>query len=350
MKYNSTKYLVAVACVLALVLFFNGCTKKVAEAQNINRIHKEEGVPVRAKTVVPTEFSTVLSFHSVLTGIQESTAFSAMGDKVERVLVKVGDWVKKDQVLVTFPTDSPSAPYFQAKVAFENARTAFKRVEGLYKIGGISLQERDNAKAQFDVAEADWNGVKQMVKVKAPIGGYVTKVHVSETDNVDKEMRLVTIARTEKLKAEIWVSEDEISRIKFGMPATAFWKGFRITGTVTQVDIAMSSMKKAFRAVVAFDNKSNELMAGTTVDVAITTSSKTGTVVVERKDIVKDRDKHFVFIVKNGKSEKREIKTGDRQGLDVEVLEGLESGDELVVEGQMLLDHGSKVKVVGPAQ
>jgi membrane fusion protein, multidrug efflux system len=345
-QISGLKYAIVTALAIGSLTLFSGCTRDKIEAKNMDQIHKEEGVPVRTVKVTPTEFKTELSFHSVLTGIKESTAFAAMGDKVEKILVNVGDYVKKDQVLVTFPTDSPSASYFQAKVSFENAQTAFKRIDSLYKSGGISLQERDNAKTQFDVSKANWNSVKQMIKVKAPISGYVTKVHVSESDNVKKEAALVTIAQTDKLKAAIWVSEDEISNIETGMTATATWKGNRIEGTVTQVDMAMNAMRKAFRAVVEFDNTDKRLIAGTTVNVNIITSQKADAIVVERKNIISEQHKHYVFVVKNGKSEKRDITMGNQQGLDVEVLQGLRPGEVLVIEGQMLLKNDSKVKVV----
>lgn len=333
--------------VLVLVFAVSGCTREKSEAKSMAQIYKEEGVPVKTETVRPKTFETVLSFNSVLTGIKESTAYAAMGDKVEKIYVEVGDYVKKDQVLVTFPTDSPSARYYQAKVAFENAGTAFQRIDNLYKSGGISLQERDNAKAGYDVAAADWNTVKQMVKVKAPISGYVTKVHVSETDNVDKEMPLVTISRTDRMKAAIWISEDEIADVEKGIPAVAVWKGNTVEGKVVQVDMAMNVMRKAFRALVEFDNPDNRMKAGTTVDIRITTSTKTGAVVVERKNLMEEKGEYFVYVVTGGKAEKRTVTPGKQQGLDVEIVNGLKPGDELVVEGQMLLENGSKVKIVG---
>lgn len=340
------KRVIIVMLGLIVVLGFSSCTKEKKEAKSMEQIYKEEGVPVRTKTVCLTEFNTVLSFNSVLTGIKESTAYASMGDKVEKILVKVGDFVKQDQELVTFPTDSPSARYFQAKVAFENARTAFERIDNLYKSGGISLQDRDNARARFEVAKADWDTVRQMIKVKAPISGYVTRVHVAETDNVDRDMPLVTISNTERMKTSIWVSEDEIFDIEKDMPATATWKGNQIRGNVVEVDSAMNVMKKAFRALVEFKNPDNLLKAGTTVEINITSSSKPNAVVVELKNILKEQDEYFVYLVKDGKAEKRKVVPGKQQVLDVEILEGLNLGDELVVEGQMLLENGSKVKVV----
>ena len=331
---------------LSLTLIFPACTQKKEEAKSMEQIYSEAGVPVRTQIITPKEFKTILSFHSGLSGIKESTAYAAMGEKVEKILVKVGDYVKKDQVLLTFPTDSPSAKYFQAKVAFENAKTTFERIDNLYNQGGISLQDRDNAKARFDVAKADWDTVRQMVLVKAPISGYVSKIHVSETDNIDKEMPLVTISNTEKMKSVIWISEAEIFAVQQGMSATAVWLGNQIEGKVVQVDSAMNMMNKAFRALVEFDNPDKMLKAGTTVEIQITTSANPNAIAVERKNVLKEQDDYFVYVVKDGKAEKRNVILGNQQGLEVEIREGLNPGDELVVEGQLLLENGSKIKSV----
>jgi len=345
MKQTISRML-AIMLGLALVLGFGACTKKKEEGKSMEQIYSEEGVPVRTQTIAPKEFKTILSFNSVLTGIKESTAYASMGGKVEKILVNVGDYVKKDQVLVTFPTDSPSARYFQAKVAFENAKTAFERIDNLYNKGGISLQDRDNAKARFDVAKADWDTVRQMVLVKAPISGYVSKIHVSETDDIDKEMPLVTISNTEKMKSVIWVSEEEISAVREGMPAAAVWLGNQIEGKVVRVDTAMNMMNKAFRVLVEFANPDNRLKAGTTVEIRVTTSANPSAIVVERKDLLKEQEDYFVYVVKEGKAEKRKVSLGSRQDLEVEIREGLNPGEELVVEGQLLLENGSKVKTV----
>lgn len=340
------KQLLALTMGLILVISFTSCSKNQKQSRNMEQIHREEGVPVRIITITPRDFEHRLSYNAVMTGIQESTAFASMGEKVEKIHVKVGDQVKKDAVLVTFPTDSPSAKYYQAKVAFENAQTSFERIESLYKAGGISLQTRDNAYARFQVARADWDTVRKMVVVKAPIAGYVTRIHVAETDNVKKETALVTIARTDQLKAIIWISENEIAFIQPGQTATATWQNQQIPGTITQVDMAMNLQTRAFRAYVEFDNKENLLKAGTTVDISIVTSKKTGAIVIERKNIINEKKGQFVFVANNQIAEKRPVTVGLQQGLDIEILNGLNPGDNLITEGQLLLDNGSKIKIM----
>ena len=335
------------SCLLFTILLSNQCSKDNSEAKNIEQIYKEQGVPVRIEKIQLSEFKTELSYNSVLTGIEESSAHAMVKDKVEKICVTVGDYVKKDAVLLSFPTDNPAANYFQAKVAFENFRTTYDRMSNLYKSGGISLQDLDNAKAGFEVAKANWNAVGQAVKVKAPISGYVTKVNVRESDNVDHGDPLFTISKINKMKAKFWVAETEINDISVGLAASTTRNNQVIEGRVVQVDMAMDQDVQAFQAIVEFDNPNKILKCGTTVEIKIQTYSNAKTIIVERKNILSHEGKAFVYIVKNGRAIRKIVTSGKQQGLDIEITQGLIPGDELIVEGQMLLKEGCKVRVIG---
>ncbi len=67
-----------------------------------------------------------------------------------------------------------------------------------------------------------------MIEVKSPIEGYITNIAVKETQNVDKEQLLFTVAKTNLLKTNINVSELEIEKIKIGQKAYAEWQGIEL--------------------------------------------------------------------------------------------------------------------------
>ena len=110
--------------------------------------------------------------------------------------------------------------------------------------------------------------------------------------------------------------------------------------------MALNHDMQAFGVVVELGNPKNGMRIGVTADVSINTYRNPQALVVERKDIFKESDKNFVYVVNNGTAEKREVIPGGQQGLAVEIIEGLSVGEELVVEGQMLLEEGGKIKIV----
>lgn len=332
--------------VLALIIALFSCSNEQKDTRSMAQIYSEEGVPVSVREVQEQQFVVKKSYNAALTGIEESSAYASIGDKVEQVFVNVGDYVEKDQKLLSFPTNSPSAQYFQAKIGYENAKLNYDRIANLYQTGGISKQQLDNAKAGLEVAAANWDAAQQSVIVKAPISGYVTKVNVRESDNVKKEAELFTISRMNKMKARVWISEKDAPDVVRGLSAMAVWNGIELEGKVVEVDMALNQMRQAFGAAIEFENPGKIVKFGVTVDVFIETYRNPQAIVVQANDLVRENDNYYIYVVNEGKAEKRSVKTGKRYELDVEITDGLNPGDTIVIEGQMLLSPQAKVKII----
>lgn len=340
------KTIKTVAFLFMILIVISACSEEKIESKNMEQIYKEEGVPVKVEKIEKKKFEQQLTYNAIVSGIKESSASAMVGGRIEKVLVKVGDYVKKDQIIITFPIDNPSTQYFQAKVAFENSQSTYERYQKLFDVGGISAQDLDNVKTKYEVDKANWDTVKKMVKVLAPISGFVTQVSVKESDDVRKETMLATIADLSKLKASIQIAEDEIGDISLGTKAYALWQGNKIEGKVTQVDMAMNSMTQSFNADIEFINTNQAIKAGVTADIIIASSSGTESINVERKNLIKKGNKYYAFVVSNDNAIERKVEVGKNRGLFIEVKEGLNVNDLIVVEGQMFLENNAKIKII----
>jgi membrane fusion protein (multidrug efflux system) len=345
------KKVLALLLVLMLsVLLLSSCGSQYEEAKSMEQIYSEEGVPVRTEKIGLTNFADRRNFNAVLSGIEESSAYAMISDKVERVHAKVGDSVRRNDVIISFPTDNPTAQYYQAKVSFENAAASHKRMEGLFETGGISQQELDNARTSYQVAQANWDAVQQAVLVRAPISGVLTKVNVRESDNVQKDDELFTVSRIDKLKAKIWASDKDIRSFKNGASAHATWNGVEISGKVVQVDMSVNQERQAFGVTVELENPDKIPLTGVVAVVNVDLHSNPRAVVVERKNVLKEGEKTYVFVADGGAARKKSVVLGNSHGLDVEVVDGLAPGDELIVEGQMHLQDGAKIRIMSETE
>lgn len=354
MKFKKTILLLLLAVVAVFTVAYTTGSKEASlkmnetgenTAKSMTQIHAEQGIPVNVKQIKKGGFHTVLNYTSTVTGITESSKYSSVSDAVDQVLYSVGDFVKKDTVLITFPKNNPSANYYQAKASYQNASDSFKRMESLYKTKGVSKQNYDDAKTGLEVARANWEIVKNMVEVKAPISGYITRIDVRPSENVEPDDHLVTVSNYDLLKAKIQIPEREISRIKTGMSATASWEGYTVEGIVVQTDLSLNQNTNSFGAVLEFDNNDHQIRSGVTAEISIVTYKTSDAVVVEKKNILSKDNIECVFVAENNKAVLREIKTANRQGLDVEITEGLKVGDILITEGNRLVSDGSKIRI-----
>lgn len=333
--------------VMLILLSFLGCAKKEKiESKSMDEIYKTEGIPVKVKKLVTEDFSTTLTFNSTLTAYKQSFASAMVGGRIDKINVKVGDYVKKDSVIIEFPLDAPSAQYSQAKAAYELAQKTYDRMKNLYNAGGISKQNLDQVETQLKVSKANWNTVQQLLKVRAPIDGFVTSINVNVSDNVRRETILATISQPNKLKTRIWVTADEAMQIKRGMKAFATWKSDIIYGKVTDIDDSMNPKHNAFGVNLLFDNPKNTLKSGVIAEISIKTYDNPNAIVIPRKIVKSDDEGKYVFIVSSDKKAyKQYFKLGREEGEEIEVLSGLKAGDKVIIEGFNIVYNNAKVKL-----
>ena len=333
-----------------IALLITGCSSNEKESRSMETIYKEEGVPVKVEKVEPSAFENEFMYNAVLSGINESSRYALISERVESIKANVGDYVQKGQLIITFPSDNPSAKYSQAKFSYENSKSTYERYKSIYETGGISKQDLDNAQTQFEVAQADYDAVSQMVRVTAPISGYITNIAVKETENVNQDQLLFTVGNTSALKANIDVGESEISDVHMGQKAYATWMGNTIEGKVTRVAMSMNPDTKSFNTIIEFKNSDGKIKAGVTANIKIEKTYDKDKIITERKNLVNEGDKYYVYVAQNGTARKVNVEIGEASGLEVEITKGLSEGENLITQGQMLLSDGSKIRIIGEGE
>ena len=89
-----------------------------------------------------------------------------------------------------------------------------------------------------------------------------------------------------------------------------------------------------------------KVKSGVNAQVSIYGGKGESGVVIDRKNIIKQNDKSLVYVAKGETAQARQVSTGKLLGLDVEITAGLNPGDVIITEGQLLLKDGSKIRVV----
>lgn len=343
-KLNHLKTLLLLAISIGLI---QSCMREEkAPPKSMEELHKENGVPVEVQIISSRDFHSELSFFSKLSGIKESTVGAAIGGKVKKINSSVGKSVRENQIIVEFPTDEPIVQYDQAYEAYENSKLTLKRMKALLEAGEISQQMYDNTKTQHEVNKRNFEAQKQLLMRDAPIDGVITEIYVNEGDIVKGNDPLFTVAQLHKMRTKIWVSEKEIGIIKEGMTAKTIYNEKEYTGKVVDISLSMDLVKQAFYVEIEFDNSKRELKSGVTNEFLIETYNNENSIIIPRNLINSEGDKKFVYLDDNNISKKRYIETGNENGMNVEILNGLKVGDRLIVKGINMLEDGKKIDVV----
>lgn len=347
---NKNKALARISLFLTAIMFISlfsaSCTREEEPPKKgMQEIHEDEGLPVTIEIISKKDFKEYLTFYATLSGIKETTKFSNMADKISKINADVGDYVKEGQVLVEFPTDNPTVNFEQAKAAYELSKKNHERMKALYESGDIAKAKLDGAETQFLVDKRNFEAMKQIVMVEAPISGQVVEMKVKEGDDIGMQKPLFTVAQLTTMKAKLWASEQEVAKLKKGMEAVIQNGGIEHKGTIREIAMAMDDFRKAFGVEVHFRNPKKLLKSGVTTEVKIKTYENPDAIAIQKNLLIQQGDDNYVYLVRNGKAVKQQVQTGGMEDINVEITQGLQPGDSLINCCKSLLEEGIKVKV-----
>ena len=157
------------------------------------------------------------------------------------------------------------------------------------------------------------------------------------------------IKRVDTIEAILNVPEREVNKVQRGQLARVTVDALSSTefdGIVDRVAPEIDANSGTFRVTVRMDNQKSLLRPGMFARVGVRYDSNENTLLLKREAVVTQKDESSVFVVRDGVATKQEVKLGYAMGSDIEILDGLVEGDEVVVTGQGGLRDGSSVRVV----
>ena len=280
---------------------------------------------------------------------------------IERIPVKAGDDVEKNQVLVEIEREllesrvrEAEAALREASVELRYAKIAVDRVEELERGGAASQQKHDDARARFEragaaVARADaaLNTLSTHLSyatVVSPLAGRVLDVHVEEGSAVSPVTAvtggtlMISLAGTETLHLEGLVDENEVSRVELGQPArirTEAFSGRLFTGVVSEI----APLGQRIQNVTYFeveieivDEDAHLLLPRMSGDADIVTEVVEGALIIPETALRYRGEQIYVEKVmraSEARIETADVSIGIVDGAKVQVLSGIEAGTEV---------------------
>ncbi len=278
--------------------------------------------------------------------------------QLQKVLVSVGDTVKKGQklaVLRSVDLGQARAEYRRSKAMLQAAQANFARQERL-RTEGIS-SERSFLEAQLRLAEAeaDWDagqarllvfgpsgGSGPDMPIKAPIAGTVVKRHATQGENVSPSDTLFMIADTSKVWVIGHVYEEEMSKIHTDAKITLGLQAYpelSWEGKLAFVAPIVEETTRTLGVRAELDNEDGVLRPGLFGHLRISVSEAEPVVAIPLAASQTLRGATVVF-VPSGKPNSfraKKVVLGRRSGYRVEIREGLEVGNQIVISGAFLL-------------
>ncbi|MCE3074596.1 efflux RND transporter periplasmic adaptor subunit [Chryseobacterium gwangjuense] len=351
---KKTLIYIIVAAVLVGLGAYKIASNKEKQTQEVKEVGKQvDKINVNVITVSRENINTDYSANGTFIPKQEMNQSSEISGRIVSVLVKEGSRVSAGQTLATIKRDAIEVDVTQAQNNLQNAIIDNQRYENAYKTGGVTKQQLDNSRLQLKNAQAAVRA--QSVKVndtniRAGISGTINKKMVEPGTVVSVGTAMFEIVNINSLKLSVLVDESQVGKIALGqevainvnvLPGESF--SGRITFIAPKSDASLN-----FPVEIEVQNRGN-LKAGMYATALFKTNHGAETqnmLTVPAEAFVNGVSSGQLFVVSNGTAKLIKVQTGKVYGDKVQILGGLNGGEQVVTSGQINLDNGSKINIV----
>lgn len=232
----------------------------------------------------------------------------------------------------------------KAQIAFRQAEADFERTKALYKDKLVTQRDYLAAEAEYLRTKAEYDPVKvsdsKGMLIKAPSAGYVLQLSVAPGDYVEMGQPLATIAKSGHMQLRALVSQRYYNRIHGIADANfkvesgdGYYTVSKLKGRLNAAGKAVSGGSGMIPVVFDFESD-GRFPNGAYADIVLLGNERTGVVSVPRSAITEQQGLYYVYVQVDADGyRKQEVKLGSDDGINVEVLSGLEDGEKVVTKG-----------------
>ena len=355
-----------VVLILMFSLFLTSCKSQVEDVMEKEKI-------VKTRTVEVVKYPIILRYYGQLEPEEIKNYAFKSGGKLEAVNVEVGDLVSKGDLLATldsFEVDlGLDASLEQLKMATLDAEKAqetfdfyednYNDVLALYNADAVSLNQLNESELQRDIklkelkqaqkkkqqAEIDFDYKSKTVEdtgLISEIEGYIADVNYKVGELVPQGYPTITVRSLSQI-AKASVTLEDVKKIKVGDVAHVIIENSTYEGQISHIDLIPNQSTRTYNVEVTI-NTDESFILGQDCHIEIEDESQDG-FWLNINEIMND-GADYVYVVKDGRAFRKNIETHEIYKDKVRVT-GLESGDQVIVEGKNALIEGYKVIVEG---
>lgn len=340
MKTSKMLYRIPVITMAALLLVSCNSEKKDQTTT------QDQKVQVKVETVTSQDVEQTSEFTATVEASVTNKIAPQMAVRIDKVFAEVGDKVRKGQKLAQMDQSN----LMQSKVQMENIEAEFKRLDELYKIGGVSKSQWEAQKTSLEIAKTSYCNLSENTQLISPINGVVTARNYDSGDMFSMGTPIFVVEEIRPVKLLVNISETLFTQVKKGMPVDVkldVYGDETFAGKVSLVYPSIDSQTRTFPVEITVANNDERVRPGMFARITINFGVKQN-VVVPDLAIVKQSGSgdRYIYVYKDGKVSYNKVELGRRMGDKYELISGVENGDQVVVTGQSRLNDGMEVEIV----
>ena len=343
------KLIVAILMLALTAAMLSGCG--VGEASVASSEDIKAATPIPVEVALPTRADVFATYEATTNIASDADApvVARVGGEVVELFVEEGDRVHQGQALAQLDGQRLQLEMLSAKANLDQVRGEYERYTDLAARGLVSEAMFEGLKYDLEALEATYDLAQlnyDYSKIRAPIDGVVSSREIKLGQSIDVNDVAFRITDTSELVAYLQIPQAELAKFSAGHAATLIVDAMPNTiyvATIARISPTIDVRNGTFRATAFIDNRSGELAPGMFARFTISYEKHADALVIPKRAVIEEDDQATVYVVEDGEVTRRVIETGVQFDDVVEVLDGLDGYEEIVIVGQSGLRDGSKV-------
>ena len=312
-------------------------------------------VTVQPVTPEPT-FADTFELPAVIEPNQIVTVAAEVAGRIEWIGPRKGAFVQAGDLLMRLNTDLLQAEFERAQAQAKNDQTEFERQQGLVQGGAAPSRELDQAVTDLAVSQANLQEVRarlQRTRIHAPAAGTLNNLPVEQGEYVQAGTTVAEIVQTDIVKVAVNIPEQDVTYFSPGQTVEIVADIKRrqqcFDGTITFISSVADERTRSTRMEITLANQDGLLRSGQIVRARLTRQILENAVLIPLRAVIPMEEGYAVYVVEDSKAQRRQVRLGIIKGDRIQVLEGVQAGDRLIVAGHRFVAPGQDVNVVSPA-
>ena len=353
-QQNSFKWikLTASAVLMGSVVLLSGCMEAEAEDKKDEEV-EVIAVPVETTSLKTGDISSNYVTTAVLEAKEEAFVVARASGIIEEIMVEEGDYVEKGQALAKLEQKRYILNLQRTKADLRGLEKELDKVDKVYNKKLISDDTFDKLTAQYESLKASVALAELDLKettIIAPISGFIAErnAKVGNLTESFQRQRMFHVVQQKELYGIVHLPEKELPRVHVGQNASLELTATNsvVTAVVERISPVIDAQTGTFKVTLRVPNQENLLKAGMFAQVKLNYDTHHNATLLPRRALLHIDDQINVFVVNDGKAEKVAISIGYEEGDLVEVTQGLNGSEKVVITGHQNLKDQAPVEVV----
>ncbi len=426
MKLNRRRFFYLLLIIIIGFFVFQVANRMFQQKQQQDnttpQVQQERVIPVQVAKVKRGDMKTFLTVSGLVEPRETVRVYAKSVGQVKELLIKEGDNVQKDDILMRLDDEQirlqvaqaratldsaqaslekvkagarpqeisqSEAAMRQAKINLDSTEENYLRMQKLFSEGAVSEQQHDQAKGQYEIAKAQYQAAYESYKlvtegasqqdiraveaqlrqaqsaleiaqsqlnntvVRAPISGRITSVSAKTGELVSSAVPLLSILDVSELYVKAGISEKDIASVQVGQEAEISIDAFAqeiFYGEVASKGVMVDPNSKSMEIKIKIVDPHIDIPPGVFARANILIKSNPDALIIPSTALTRRTDGLYVYVLNNNTENENTVKRkliviGMTQDDQVEVLQGLQEEEIIVILGNIALEEGDRVRV-----